>query len=75
MQRKDWFGILYVSAWVVIWGTVGSLVDLPLLNSKVYFAGSIGQAATFTITALISLIIGVIFFSKASKLFGIDQEQ
>ena len=42
MTRKDWFGIVYVSAWVMIWETVGSLVDLPFLDSKVYVAGSIG---------------------------------
>ena len=74
MQKKDWFGIVYVSVWVLVWGTVGSLVDLPLLNSEIYFAGSIGQVATFTITALLSIVIGALLFSRASRLFGIEIE-
>ena len=73
MARKDWFGILYVSAWVLVWGTVGSLVDLPLLDSKTYFPGSIGQVATFTITALLSVVIGSLLFNRVSTIFGIDQ--
>ncbi len=64
MQKKDWFGILYVSIWVIIWGSVGSLIDLPLLNTEVYFAGSLGQLATFLLTALISLLIAVILYPK-----------
>ena len=59
MTRNDWFGIVYVSVLVMIWGTVGSLVDLPFLNSKVYLAGSLGQVTTFVVTALVTTIIGV----------------
>ena len=40
-------GIVYVSAWVVIWGTVASVVDFVLLGSEVYGSGSTGQATTF----------------------------
>ena len=64
MTRKDWFGIAYVSAWVMIWGTVGSLIDFPLLNADFYAAGSIGQITTFVITALASIILGVILYPK-----------
>lgn len=64
MTRKDWFGIVYVSAWVMIWGTVGSLVDLPFLDSKVYVAGSVGQVTTFVATAVVSTVIGVWIYPK-----------
>tara|TARA_B100001250_G_C19548048_1_gene677742 strand:- start:311 stop:562 length:252 start_codon:yes stop_codon:yes gene_type:complete len=64
MERKSLFGIAYVSFWVIIWGTVGSLVDFPLLNAEIYSAGSLGQATTFFITALISVAIGVWLYPK-----------
>jgi len=40
-------GVLYVSVWVLIWGTAASLVDWLLLNQELYATGSFGQAATF----------------------------
>ena len=55
--------ILYVSAWVIIWGTLGSFIDYPLYKNKIYLEGSIYQYLTFTITAIIS-IIGARFFYK-----------
>ena len=64
MTRNDWFGIVYVSVLVMIWGTVGSLVDLPFLNSKVYLAGSLGQVTTFVVTALLTTILGVWIYPK-----------
>jgi len=48
----------------MIWGTVGSLVDLPFLNAEIYSAGSTGQAITFVVTALIAVAIGVWFYPK-----------
>ena len=39
--------MIYVSTWVVIWGTASSLVDWLLLNADLYQEGSFGQAATF----------------------------
>ena len=39
--------MIYVSAWVVIWGTASSLVDWLLLNADLYQEGSFGQASTF----------------------------
>ncbi|QNI53729.1 putative conserved membrane protein [Synechococcus sp. BIOS-E4-1] len=40
-------GVIYVSVWVVIWGTASSLVDWLLLHADLYQEGSFGQAATF----------------------------
>ena len=40
-------GIAYVSVWVVIWGTVASLMDWMLLTGEVYETGTAGQAITF----------------------------
>ena len=40
-------GITYVSVWVVIWGTVASLMDWMLLTGEVYETSSSGQAVTF----------------------------
>lgn len=40
-------GITYVSVWVVIWGTVASLMDWMLLTGEVYETGTSGQAVTF----------------------------
>ena len=39
--------MIYVSVWVVIWGTASSLVDWLLLNADLYQEGSFGQASTF----------------------------
>ena len=58
---------LYISIWVIIWGTFGSLIDYPLYKYKIYLEGSIYQYLTFTITAVIS-ILGAKFFYKKIKL-------
>ena len=55
---------LYISVWVIIWGTIGSLVDFPLYNNKIYLEGSIYQYLTFTITAIISIISAKFFYKK-----------
>ena len=44
---------LYISAWVIIWGTFGSLIDYPLYKNKIYLEGSIFQYLTFTIIAIL----------------------
>ena len=64
MSKKVFTGILYVSIWVITWGSVGSLIDFPLLKSNVYVEGSIGQILTFTLTAIISIISGTFLFPK-----------
>ncbi len=64
MKKKDWFAIAYVSFWVIVWGSIGSFIDYPLLKSEVYFAGSIGQLTTFLITGLISSIVAIFAYPK-----------
>ena len=63
MGKKEIASILYVAAWVLIWGTVGSLIDFPLLQSGLYLKGSIGQITTFLVTAVFSSILGTWLFS------------
>ena len=55
---------LYISAWVIIWGTLGSLIDYPLYKNKIYLEGSIYQYLTFVITALISIVFAKFFYKK-----------
>ena len=55
---------LYISLWVIIWGTIGSLVDFPLYKNKIYSEGSIYQYLTFTVTAIISIISAKFFYKK-----------
>ena len=55
---------LYISVWVIIWGTMGSLVDFPLYKNKIYSEGSIYQYLTFTVTAIISIISAKFFYKK-----------
>ena len=57
-------GILYVSVWIIVWGTLGSLIDYPLYKNKIYLEGSIYQFLTFTITAIISIISARFFYKK-----------
>ena len=54
---------LYISVWVIIWGTLGSFIDYPLYQNQIYSEGSIYQYLTFAITAIIS-ILGAKFFYK-----------
>ena len=56
--------ILYISAWVIIWGSIGSLIDYPLYKNKIYLEGSIYQFLTFTITAVITIISAKFFYKK-----------
>ena len=57
-------GFLYTSVWVIIWGTLGSIIDYPLYKNKIYLEGSIYQYITFTITAIISIISAKFFYKK-----------
>ncbi len=61
-MRKQLIGFAYVSIWVVIWGTIGSLIDYPLLQSNIYLPGSIGQITTFALTACFSIVLAVLIF-------------
>ena len=55
---------LYISLWVIIWGTLGSLIDYPLYKNKIYLEGSIYQYLTFTITAIISIVCAKLIYKK-----------
>ena len=55
---------LYISAWVIIWGTLGSLIDYPLYKNNIYLEGSIYQYLTFAITAIISIVSAKFFYKK-----------
>ena len=54
----------YISVWVIIWGTLGSLVDFPLYKNKIYSEGSIYQYLTFTVTAIIAILSAKFFYKK-----------
>ena len=55
---------LYISTWVIIWGSVASLIDLPFLKNGIYNEGDFGQYLTFSFTALISIISAKNIFNK-----------
>jgi len=66
MNKKTLVGVSYVSAWIIVWGTVGSLIDFLFLQNT-YLPGSLGQFLTFIITALISSISAVFLFPIINK--------
>ena len=68
MSKKTLVGVSYVSAWVIIWGTVGSLIDFYFLQNT-YLPGSLGQFSTFIITAFISSIIAIYIFPTINNKF------
>ena len=63
-ENKNLKIILYISSWVIIWGSVGSLIDYPLYKAEIYSEGSIWQYLTFTITGIISFLIGLKIYKK-----------
>ncbi len=67
-MKKNLFGISYVSFYIIIWGSIASLIDYPLLESDIYNAGSIGQYITFTLTGIIFTIIAIKLFPKIKDL-------
>ena len=68
MNKKTLVGISYVSAWIIIWGTIGSLIDFYFLQNT-YLPGSPGQFATFIITAFLSIIIAIYIFPTINNKF------
>ena len=66
MNKKTLVGISYVSAWIIIWGTIGSLIDFYFLQDT-YNPGSIGQFSTFITTAIISIIAAIYIFPTINK--------
>ena len=68
MNKKTLVGVSYVSAWIIAWGTVGSLIDFLFLQNT-YLPGSLGQFLTFIITALISSMTAVFMFPIINNKF------
>ena len=68
MNKKTLVGVSYVSAWVIIWGTIGSLIDFYFLQNT-YQPGSSGQYLTFIITAFVSSITAVYIFPTINNKF------
>ena len=68
MNKKTLVGVSYVSAWVIIWGTVGSIIDFYFLQNT-YLPGSLGQFLTFIITAAISSIAAIYLFPAINNKF------
>ena len=58
---------LYISIWVIIWGSIASLVDLPFLKNGIYDEGDLGQYLTFSFTAVICIITAKNIFSKINS--------
>ncbi|MFM7641874.1 MAG: hypothetical protein ACKO45_10040 [Cyanobium sp.] len=52
-------GVVYVSVWVLLWGTAASLADTVLLGRGAYDAGTAGQAVTFTSYGIASVVLAV----------------
>jgi|TARA_X000000368_G_C22583182_1_gene516034 hypothetical protein len=57
-------GVIYVSVWVVLWGTVASLIDSLLLAGEVYSTGSFAQATTFIAYGAASVVMAVRFSGR-----------
>ena len=68
MNKKTLVGVSYVSAWIIIWGTIGSLIDFYFLQNT-YLPGSLGQFLTFIITAAISSIAAIYIFPTINNKF------
>ncbi len=62
-MRRILKGIGYVSIWVLVWGTFGSIIDAGLLQVGAYLEGGAEQATTFIVAAVIS-VAGAFSFYK-----------
>lgn len=50
-------GVLYVSVWVMFWGTAASLADFVLLERGAYETGTAGQAITFVSYGVAAVVL------------------
>ena len=67
-------GITYVLVWVVIWGTVASLMDWMLLAGEVYDTGTSGQAVTFIAYGAATVVLATRFSSRFLSSGNTDSE-
>ena len=52
-------GVVYVSIWVMLWGTAASLADFVLLERGAYTSGTSGQAITFASYGVAAVVLAV----------------
>ena len=52
-------GVVYVSVWVLLWGTAASLADFVLLQRAAYDTGTAGQAITFASYGIAAVVLAV----------------
>ena len=52
-------GVVYVSVWVLLWGTAASLADFVLLERGAYASGTPGQAITFVSYGIAAVVLAV----------------
>lgn len=63
-EKKPLKTFLYISVWVMIWGSIASLIDFPLLKQGIYLEGTIGQYITFSSTGFLSILIAKRFYKN-----------
>ena len=68
MSKKTVVGVSYVSAWIIAWGTIGSLIDFYFLQNT-YLPGSLGQFTTFIVTGMISAVVAIYMFPTINNKF------
>jgi hypothetical protein len=52
-------GVVYVSVWVLIWGTLASVADAILLGRGAYETGTSGQALTFAAYGVAAVVLAI----------------
>jgi len=52
-KKLKWF--LYISGWLVIWMTLGSIIDAGFTTISLYLERSKGKEMTFSLVAIVSL--------------------
>ena len=63
-MNKTLRGFIYVSTWIMIWGTVSSLMDWILLTGEVYKNGTSGQIITFIAYGAATVVIATRFSGR-----------
>jgi hypothetical protein len=64
-------GVIYVSVWVLIWGTLASVADAILLGRGAYETGTSGQALTFAAYGVAAVVLAIRY---SPRFLNADQE-
>jgi hypothetical protein len=64
-------GVIYVSVWVLIWGTLASIADAILLGRGAYETGTSGQALTFAAYGVAAVVLA---YRYAPRYLSADQD-